>query len=278
MSKTSIGLDIGSHSIKMVELKHSSKGVFLTNFAVKELPLQARGEKKSAGVIAQEVKKLFDEQNVKPRKVTVGASGSQVAVRRINLPLMPKKELKEAARWEARKFVPFPLEKTIVGFQVLGEIAQAGARKLDLMVAAAEGGFIENQLAIVKQAGLEPVGIATIPDALWHCMQALSGPRKGDCILIDIGATKTSINIVKDSRLQFTREITTAGNELTMAIQEAATLEGGALDFVEAEEIKKKYGIPQKEDVEGDKGHVPLPKISFLIRPVLWPGSIAGVR
>jgi Tfp pilus assembly protein PilN len=93
--------------------------------------------------------------------------------------------------------------------------------------------------------------------------------REGVNALIDSGATKTSINIVKDNRLQFTREITTAGNDFTEAIQEAATLEGGALDFAKAEEIKKEYGIPKEKDTEEAKGHVSLQKISFVVRPVL---------
>jgi type IV pilus assembly protein PilM len=260
----SIGLDIGNHSIKLVELRHTLKGVFLTNFAIRELPFEA-----SAGVIAGKVKELFHEENIKPRKVTIGVSGPQVAIRRISVPFMPKKELKEAVRWEAGKLISFPLEKAVVDFQLSGEIAEEGTRKLDLIVAAAQGEFIENQLAVIKVAGLKPMGVGIIPHALWHCMQMVPVAREGVTALIDIGATKTSINIVKDNRLQFTREITTAGNDFTEAIQEAATSEGAALDFAEAEEIKKEYGIPREKDIEWAKGHVPLQKMSFVIRPVL---------
>lgn len=260
----SIGLDIGTHSIKLVELRQTAKGVFLNNFAVKELPLKA-----SAGVIAEKLKELFREESIKPRKVTIGVSGPQVATRRVSVPIMPKKELKEAVRWEAGKFISFPLEKAIVDFQVSGEIAEEGTKKLDLMVAAAQGEFIENQLAVIKDAGLKPVGVGIIPHALRHCMQMVPDAREGVTALIDIGATKTSINIVKDNSLQFTREITTAGNDFTEAVQEAATLEGVALEFAEAEEIKKEYGIPKEKDTEWVKGHVPLQKISFAMRPVL---------
>ncbi len=264
----SIGLDIGSHSIKLVELRHTIKGVFLTNFAVKELPIEA-GEEQGAGVIAEKIKELLHEENIKARKVIIGVSGPQVAMRRISLPAMPKKELKEAVRWEARKFISFPPEKIIVDFQLLGEIVEEGARKLDLMVAAVEREFMENQLAIIKEAGLRTAGVGTIPHALWHSMQTIPGAREGVTALIDIGAAKTSINIVKDNRLEFSREITTAGNAFTKAIEEVGTLEGAALDFAGAEEIKKEYGIPKKEDVEGAKGHVHLQKISFAMRPVL---------
>jgi type IV pilus assembly protein PilM len=265
----SIGLDIGTHSIKVVELKHTPKGVFLTNFAVKELPLEARGEEMGADVTAEKIKELFHEKNIKVQKVTIGVSGAQVAIRRISLPSMPKKDLHEAVRWEARKFISFPPEKAIVEFQVLGEVIEEGVKKLDLLLVAAEGEFIENQLSAIRETGLVPVGISTIPHALWHCMQTIPEAKKGAAALIDIGAEKTSISIVKDNRLQFTREISTAGNAFTEAIREAATLEGAALDFGKAEEVKKKYGIPKEEDAQRAKGHVPLQKISIVMRPVL---------
>ena len=264
----SIGLDIGSHSIKLVELRHTIKGVFLTNFAVKDLPPEAGGQG-AIGVIGGKIKELLHEENIKARKVTIGVSGPQIAMRRISLPSMPKKELKEAVRWEARKVISFPPEKAIVDFQFLGEIVEEGARKLDFMVAVAEKEFIENQLVIIKEAGLKPAGVGTIPHALWHSIQMIPEAREGVTALIDIGAAKTSINIVKDNRLEFSREITTAGNAFTKAIEEVGTLEGATLDFAGAEEIKKEYGIPKEEDVESAKSHVPLQKISFAMRPVI---------
>jgi type IV pilus assembly protein PilM len=268
-TQTSIGLDIGTHSIKVVELRHTRKTLFLINFAAKELPPEARGEKRSESAIAEKIKELFHENNIKPQKVTIGVSGAQVAIRRISLPPMPKGEVKEAVRWEARKFISFPPERAILDFQLLGEVVEEGARKLDLIVAVAEGEFIEDQLAVIKAAGFDALGINTIPHALWHCMQMIPGAREGVTALIDIGAAKTSINIVKDNRLQLAREIPTAGNAFTDAIEEAATLEGVTLGFEEAEKIKEEYGIPKQEDYERAKGHVPLHKISFVMRPVL---------
>jgi len=264
LTKTSIGLDIGSHSIKMVELKLAPKSVFMTNFAVKELPPES-----SSGVIAENIKALFQEKNIKAQKVTLEISGAQVAIRHIRLPSMPKKELKEAVRWEAGKFISFSPEKAIVEFQLLGEVVEEGVKKLDLMVAAAEGNFIEEQLSVIKEAGLEAAGISTIPHALWHCMQTIPQAKKGVTALIDIGAKKTNISIFKDNKLHFTREIATAGNAFTEAVKEAATLEGAALDFEKAEAFKKSYAIPKHEGVEETKGKVPFQKLSFVMRPVL---------
>jgi len=106
MTKSSIGLDIGSHSIKLVDLRYTLKGVFLTNFAVKDLPPEA-GEEGGRNVIVEKIKELLHEENISARKVIIGVSGLQIAIRRISLPSMPKKELKKAVRWEARKLIEF---------------------------------------------------------------------------------------------------------------------------------------------------------------------------
>ncbi len=267
--KTNIGLDIGSHSIKLVEVRYTPKGVFLANSSVKELGLETRGVRSDVFAIAEKIKELFFDQNIKARKVTIGVSGPQVAIRHFTLPSMPEDELKEAVRWEVRKFISFPVERAIVGYQILGETIEDGAKKLDLMVAAAEAQFIENQLDVIKNAGLKPVRISTVPHALWNSMQIISEAKDEVTALIDIGATKTSINIVKDNMLKLTREICTAGDSLTEAIQDAATLEGITFGFVDAEKIKKEFGIPEEEDIERANGRVPLQKISFAMRPVL---------
>ena len=269
MMKTSVGLDIGTHSIKLVELKNSLKGVILTNFVVKDLPPEAREEKRSVEVLAKFIKEIFVEENINPQKVTIAVSGPRVVIRHITVPLMPKNELKEAVKWQTKKLIPFPLDRAVLDFQLLGEIVSEGTSKFDIVVAAADRELVENQLAIIKEAGLTPGGISTISNALWHSFQKIPEAGKELTAIIDIGATKTSINILKDNRLKFTREISTAGNSFTNAIEEAATLEGNSLDFEEAEEIKKEYGIPKPDNEKVKDNNITLQKISFGMRPVL---------
>ncbi|MDY6863944.1 MAG: type IV pilus assembly protein PilM [Thermodesulfobacteriota bacterium] len=264
----SIGLDIGSHSVKLVEVKKTSKEIFFTNCAVKDLPLESKGEKSSVSLIAGTVKELFKENNIRPGKATLVVSGPQTAVRYISVPLMPKHELKEAVKWQAKKHIPFPIDTAVVDFQLAGEIIEEGTKKFGIIVAAAERNLIENQLTVMKEAGLKPLGISTIPHALRQSIQRIPGTGKGLIALIDIGASKTSMSILKDNNLKFTREIATAGNAFTRAILEAATLEGVDLVFEGAEDIKKEYGIPGDDD-NLDKGNLPLQKISFMMRPVL---------
>ena len=98
----SIGLDIGTHSIKLVELRHTTNGVFLNNFAVKELPLQPSGEESAGGVIAEKIKELFQEKNIKGKKVTIGIHWNKgmitFSMKNIRTYTSPMKERKNAKK------------------------------------------------------------------------------------------------------------------------------------------------------------------------------------
>jgi len=108
MSET-IGLDIGSHSIKLVGLKTTSKGTFLTHIGIKEIP---PGEDQAqANNVSEVLKDLLKNVGIKPGKVNLTVSGSGVNIQRISIPSMPKAELKEAVRWEIKGRLPFLLKQ-----------------------------------------------------------------------------------------------------------------------------------------------------------------------
>lgn len=269
-TQTSIGLDIGSHSIKVVELRETIQGTSLINFAAKELPPRTEGEEIDRSLVAKTIKELFQEEKVETNKVALAVGGPHVVIRRITLPIMPQKELKEAVRWEARKFISFPIEKAIVDFDVLGEVIEEGLRKLDLMVGAIEPEAVQEQLAIIKAADLKPVGITAIPLAMWHAFQkSVEGQENGAAAIIDIGATNTNIVVIKDGKLQFSRQIGTAGNSFTEVIKEVTISEGDRLDAVQAEAVKREHGIPQEGELDKAVDKVSLRQILFLLRPVL---------
>src|SRR4030042_4801401 len=99
MSET-IGLDIGSHSIKLVGLKTTSKGPFLTRLGIKEIPYGT--DKEDVNTVSEILKTLVSEVGLKTKKVNVTVSGSGFNIGRIIVPSMPKAELREAVRWEVK--------------------------------------------------------------------------------------------------------------------------------------------------------------------------------
>ncbi|MGB9627879.1 MAG: type IV pilus assembly protein PilM [Thermodesulfobacteriota bacterium] len=269
MSET-IGLDIGSHSIKMVGLKKTSKGPFLTFMGIKEIPPEANRED---GSYISEILKLFLlEVGVKPKKVHLVVSGSGIHVRRITLPYMPKGELREAIRWEIKAHLPFPIESARVDFHILDEFIEDDVKKLDLIVVACPENLIEQTLSIAEGAGLKITHLDVAPFALWNVLISSNLLKTDETIaLLDLGTEKTGIHIFKDGALQFSREITPAGSDVTRTIMEEILSKGSVqIRYEEAERIKKEIGIPSETQLkEKTEGAISLSKISFLLRPLL---------
>ena len=276
MSET-IGLDIGSHSIKLVGLKTTSKGPFLTHLGIKEIPYGS--DKEDVNTVSEILRTLVSEVGLKTKKVNVTVSGSGVNISRIIVPSMPKAELKEAVRWEVKGRLPFPIETAQIDFHVLSEFVEDGAKKLDMIAVACPNNLIERTLSIVKGAGLQPIHLDVGPFALWNALLSWDQFKKEQTVaLVDLGAEKTGIHFFKDGILQFSREVTPSGADITRAIMEGIEAEKEPnLLYERAEKIKEEMGIPSEADQEvlrqaqddlGQAEDINLSKIPFLVRPV----------
>ncbi len=265
-----IGLDIGSHSIKLVGLKMTSKGPFLTCLGMKEIP--PGKDKEDMKTASETLRSLVSEVGLKTKKVNLVVSGSGVQVKRISVPSLPRAELKEAVRWEIKNHLPFPVETAEIVFHIVKEYVDDNVKRLDMMVAACPKQLIDRTLSIAERAGLQPIHLDVGPFALWNTLLVWNQLKKEETVaLIDLGAEKTGIYIFKDRILQFSREVTPAGADITRAIMEGIGSEGDPeLIFERAEGLKQEMGIPSETRQEGlrDKS-TPLSKISFLVRPVL---------
>jgi len=185
---------------------------------------------------------------------------------------MPKSELREAVRWEMKNHLPFPTESAQIDFIILGESADKDPKKLDLIAAVCPKQLIDRTLAIAEAAGLNPVHLTVGPFALWNLMLSLETFEKDKVIgLIDLGAEKKGIYLFQDGILQFGREVTPGGMDLTRAIMEGMDSdEEHQLLYDRAEKIKHEMGIPSKVFYEknGDPSSN-RSKIPYLVRPVL---------
>ena len=265
-----IGLDIGSHSIKLVGLQMTSKGPFLAHAGIKEIPYGEQREDPT--FVSEAIKALFRETGLKPGKVNLTVSDPSIHIRRITLPSMPKSELREAVRWEMKNHLPFPIESAQIGFIILGESADKDPKKLDLIAAACPKQLIDRSLAIAGGAGLKPIHLTVGPFSLWNLMLTFDHFEKDKVIgLVDLGAEKTGIYLFQDGILQFSREVTPGGMDLTRAIMEGMDSdEEHHLLCDRAEKIKHEMGIPSKTFYQ--KNGNPSSnrsKIPYLVRPVL---------
>ncbi|HYA93495.1 MAG TPA: pilus assembly protein PilM, partial [Thermodesulfobacteriota bacterium] len=214
-----IGLDIGSHSIKLIGLKTTSKGPFLTCLGIKEIPPNT--DKEDVNAFSEILRTLIKEVGLKTKKVNLVVSGSGVQIKRISVPSLPKAELKEAVRWEIKNYVPFPVETAEIGFHVLNEYVEDNVKRADLIAVACPRQLIDRTLSVAERAGLQPTHLDVAPFVLWNTLLAWDRIKRDEIVaLIDLGAEKTGVYLFKDGTLLFSREVTPAGADITRAIME----------------------------------------------------------
>lgn len=231
MSKTVVGLDVGSHSVKAVALTPNRDRITLSGFAHAKI-----GSSDPATVVRQ----VIDQLGVKPRRLITSVSGRSVIVRQVETPRLGQDELKAHISYEADKYIPFGTDEVIIDCQPLPDRPGAKAGTMQVLLVAVRRGFVEDHIAMLKSSGVMPEVIDVDVFALSNAYE-IFGPGQGEgeqgaTALIDIGASKSNIAIVQGKRLLFTREVYLAGNEVTDAI---------ARTFNEpAEEIERLKGAP----------------------------------
>src|SRR5260370_39750047 len=123
-SKQLVGLDIGSNSIKLVQLKAVGKGYQLVNYAIQEVSGEAVEEldpELKETVLSESLKKLFKEKKMSNRNVVTAVSGDAVSVRYGKLPFMTEDELRNVISYESEQHIPLPIDKVVINFHILGE-------------------------------------------------------------------------------------------------------------------------------------------------------------
>jgi type IV pilus assembly protein PilM len=247
MSET-IGLDIGSHSIKIVGLKMASRGPYLTALGIKEIP--RRKDEEDTQPLIETLKTLLKEVPLKTKRVRVTVSGRGVNLIPLTLPSMPRIEMLEAIRWEVKNQLPFPIETARIDFHILDEFVEEGVKKLDLMVVACPNHLIDQTLSIVEGAGLQTSHLDIAPFALWDAFALDDKAGIEEVVaLIDLGAEKTGIHLFKNGKLQFSRDVAPAGDDITRAIMEGLGHEADPrLLYEQAEKIKQSIRIPFEDD------------------------------
>ena len=229
-----VGLDIGSKFIKAVQLTQTSGQFKVTEFGIAEVSPQVS--------IPDTISELFSKKNFKTKRVVSAVSGRFVFVRYISMPVMSDEELVNAAKYELGKYIPVEVDEVLHDSQKLEELAaQEGQEpEMRVLLVAAKRTFIDEHVGILEGAGLLPAVVDVDSFALGNAYE-LSGMINPQAIaagklvaLVDIGASKTNINIMSDSISYFTREFYKGGDDLTDSISKKLSLE-----VKEAEALKR---------------------------------------
>jgi len=207
-TKTKIGLDIGSHSIKMVKLSIDKNIYRLAGIG------SIKPQSSSEQGIVDSIRELTKQLKVTTKDVTISVSGAQVIVRFITIPKMKEADIRGALHFEAEKYIPFNINDVIIEYQVLKTSEQG--RKLDLVLACAKKDYIMKHIAFAEKADLSVEAVDVDGFALSNAFfkNSKEQNRAGAVALVNIGATTTNIVIMDGEILSFARDIQFGGRAL----------------------------------------------------------------
>jgi len=220
--KTLVGLDIGSHSVKLVELNHHKKNYELKNFGVVQLPPEAivDGVIMDSSVVAEAIRNLFSNLKVKNKNVATSVAGHSLIVKKIQLPVMSENELEDQIQWEAGQYIPFEIDEVNIDFQIRDDMPGADSDTMEVLLVAVKKDIINDYTAVIAEAGLS-VDVVDVDGFAMENLFSVAYPELLDktVVLIDIGAGIMNINILKKGKSAFTRDITIGGSNYTEEIQ-----------------------------------------------------------
>lgn len=234
--KETIGLDIGSSAIKLVQLGPGPNGYQLQAMAMVPLPPEAIGEGniKDFPTVVEAIREAVGRAGVKVKDAVIAVSGRELIVKKLQLPKMTLKELADAISLEAEQHVPFAIDEVFLDWQVVGE-APEGASTMDVMLVAAKRSKVNEYVNVVKEAGLSPVVVDLDSFALENQFELNNPELTQEAVaLIDIGASVMKTNVVRGGASLFARDIAFGGNNYTQAIAEQLSV-----PFEKAEAAKR---------------------------------------
>ncbi|MGA1865634.1 MAG: type IV pilus assembly protein PilM, partial [bacterium] len=243
-SKTQIGLDIGSDSIKLAEVRiKGESGQLLYYRIIPVSHLKGRSLEEKSTEISEILRSSLKNRDKVP--IFTAVSGSDVIIKSFNISRLSGAKLRNAIFWASKKYVPFPLEEAYFDYRVIGDIEERDIKKKEVMVVAAARQLIHSTLSIFEKSRLNISGITVTPFALWNFLKSIKTDLS-NIALIDIGAENTTIAVFQNSSLKFAREIVTSGYSITDSIASSTSL-----SFEEAERLKKEYGLSKKAVPDG---------------------------
>jgi type IV pilus assembly protein PilM len=263
-----IGLDIGSSSVKLVELTQSLGGnLRLERYAIEQLPRGAvvDGNIDKIDVVAEAVRRAYRRAECRVKNVAMALPSSAVITKRIALPAnLNEEELEVQVESEANQYIPFALDEVSLDFQVLGPVLNS-PEEVEVLIAASRKEKVEDRLAVVQEAGLKPVVVDVESYAMRSALGRLIGqlPNRGEGQVIAvfyIGANTTGVTVILDGEAVYEREQPFGGQQLTS-------------------DIARAYGIPAEEaEAKKRSGDLPANFEAEVLRPFIETASTEITR
>ncbi|MBS3808586.1 MAG: type IV pilus assembly protein PilM [Desulfobacterales bacterium] len=229
-----IGLDIGSRTFKVAEAVKAKKGWSLKKFGSMDVPpgIIEEGVIKDPQAVAEAIRELLGLYNVRQNNVAISIGGYSVIVKNITVQSMPEDQLYESLNFEAEQYIPFDINDVNLDFQVLGESEQ-NPNQMSVLLVAAKKEMVNDYVNIIDMANLNLCIIDIDAFALQNIYEINHTSAGENIALIDIGAGKTSLNILKNDASVFMRDVSLGCNQINQKIASMANC-----SVAEAESLK----------------------------------------
>ncbi|MDQ7843059.1 MAG: type IV pilus assembly protein PilM [Armatimonadota bacterium] len=202
-----LGVDMGTHAMKVAELRRTGRGIELTHYGIAPTPpgAVANGMILDRPAASGALRMLLRASGIRGRRAVISVTGQNVLARILRLPPIPADEVKQAIRWEAERHLPFPVEEAVLDAQVVGEVTDDGQRQLEVLLAAAPETVALTCIETVEEAGLQVEAVELSALAMVRALSRREHP--GVVAMVNLGASTTEVAVVRGGVPQFTRTI-----------------------------------------------------------------------
>lgn len=243
----SLGLDIGSKTIKLVELNREGKKYSLKSAGVvgyTGADVEKLKDERELASLAGIIKKLVKDVKISSKIVSISLPETLVFTRVMKFPLLTDQEIASAVKWEAEEYIPIPLKDAVVEHVILERQEVGNPPQVLVLLTAVRRELVEKYVRVCDLAGLKVNGVET---ELMSDTRSLAPPEK-TVMIVDLGAKSTDIAIVRNEQMFLSRSIPTAGDAFSRAVAQAL-----GVSLKQAEEYKRTYGL-SREQLEGKVG------------------------
>jgi type IV pilus assembly protein PilM len=232
-----VGIDFGTHSVKAVELaKISSSNPVLVNLGSQLTPKGVINSEDTSDQkkLAEVLRKLYSSSGIKNKKVVMALPEFSVFTRFLEFPGVKEEELRDAVYFEAKQYIPMPLNEVQLSYVPIGFNTEKNAPRV--LVVAAPRKVIDIYINIAMKADLELIAIETESVAMGRAMY--KSHAKKNMVMLDFGANSTDMSILSEGYMVFSQSIAIGSDSLTQAIINKFNFQ-----YQRAEEFKRNYGV-----------------------------------
>jgi type IV pilus assembly protein PilM len=269
-----LSLDIGSSSVKMLEVRSGDSGLRVLNAAVCPLPPTAVQSNMIQDYqdVAEVIRLLVESNKVKTKEVITAVPGPAVIIKQATFPAQPPADLEGTVLFEAGNFIPESLENVNLDYQIIGENPEEG--QIEVLLVAVRTDIINSYIAAITQAGLKPAVVDVDYFALENMFEVNYAPQPEEVnALINLGARYSTINILKGGRSVFTGDVPVGGRQITEVLMQQFSL-----TYEEAEEAKITGTVAEhtREEIEASLALAVDPLLDEVQRALsfFWTGTI----